>query len=110
MEREERACRERDVCPEVLSEFVEIRMSVELQEMLECPVHKVWPKEQGKVLRLHEASGRALNGFEALESLSDFLVEHSLQALERFCGHDRALAGTLLGNSLAEAVEGERTF
>lgn len=91
-----------DECKELLSEFTELRMEVEVQEMLECPVHATWPKDLKKVVRLYNSKGRAMNTYEALESLPDFLAQGAVEAIERMIGVDRETAQQLIVTAVQE--------
>lgn len=87
-------------CKEELTEFAEVRTTVEVAKMLECPVHASWELKREVTV---ERKGRALNGFELRESLPDFLIESAMQVLKEACGYSRLLASDLLATAAEEA-------
>ena len=92
-----------EMCLEHVRESVKVTFTVVVREVLTCPVHGEWNKQEGVKLE-YVSTGRAMNLYEMLESLPEFLAENAARTLMKFCGHDDCMAGALIRDHANEFI------
>lgn len=84
-------------------EYIRLRMIVSLER---CHNETGEPHPGDSFVQEAEVEriGIAMNGYEARESLPQFLAENAVQAVMEICGHSDCLAGALIRDHANESI------